>query len=51
MKESVLWRRLDRAVGTRLCARYKNRESGVAMVMALMFILVVLLTSTLLLGI
>ena len=51
MKESVLWRRLDRAVGTRLRARYKNRESGVAMVMALMFILVVLLTSTLLLGI
>lgn len=51
MKESVLWRRLDRAVGTRLRARYKNKESGVAMVMALMFILVVLLTSTLLLGI
>lgn len=51
MKESVLWRRLDRAVGTRLRARCKNRESGVAMVMALMFILVVLLTSTLLLGI
>ena len=51
MKESVLWRRLDRAMGTRLRARYKNKESGVAMVMALMFILVVLLTSTLLLGI
>lgn len=51
MKESVLWRRLDRVVGTRLRARYKNKESGVAMVMALMFILVVLLTSTLLLGI
>lgn len=51
MKESVLWRRLDSTVGDRLRARYKNNESGVAMVMAILFVLVVLLTSTLLLAI